>query len=144
MTPRQIELVQRSWAKVVPIQDQAARIFYTRLFDADPGLQRLFKVDMAEQGKKLMMMITVAVNGLSRLETIVPAVQDLGRRHRDYGVKDADYDTVGVALLATLRQGLGAAFTDEVAAAWAATYGLLAGTMRAAASSSDRPAAAAG
>ena len=143
MTPRQVELVQQSWAKVVPIKDQAAQIFYAKLFDANPGLKLLFKGDMAEQGKKLMTMITVAVNGLSRLDRIVPAVQDLGRRHAGYGVKDADYDTVGAALLATLRQGLGPAFTDEVAAAWAQTYGLLADTMRAAVAA-DRPAAAAG
>ncbi len=134
MTPSQIEMVQKSWAKVIPIKEQAAQIFYSKLFHANPELQRLFKVDMAEQGRKLMEMITVAVNGLSRLEAIVPAVQELGRRHRGYGVKDADYDIVGAALLATLRQGLGAAFTDEVAAAWATTYGLLAATMRAAAS----------
>ena len=143
MTPRQVELVQQSWAKVVPIKDQAAQIFYAKLFDANPGLKLLFKGDMAEQGRKVMNMITAAVNGLSRLEAIVPAVQDLGRRHRDYGVGDADYDTVGAALIATLRQGLGGDFTDEVAAAWVATYGLLAGTMRAAAAG-VRPAAAAG
>ena len=142
MTPRQIELVQESWAKVVPIKDEAARIFYGKLFEADPGLRKLFKSDMAEQGRKLMAMITTAVNGLKRLDAIVPAVEDLGRRHKDYGVTDGDYDTVGTALIATLRLGLGPAFTDEVAAAWVAAYGVLAGTMRAAAN--ERPAAAAG
>jgi hemoglobin-like flavoprotein len=140
MTPRQVELVQQSWAKVVPIKDEAAQIFYAKLFDANPGLQLLFKGDMAEQGRELMSMITTAVNGLSRLDAIVPAVQDLGRRHKEYGVGDGDYDTVGAALIDTLRVGLGADFTDEVMAAWIATYGVLAGTMRAAAA--DRPVAA--
>lgn len=134
MTPAQIALVQSSWEKVVPIQETAARIFYDRLFTLDPSLRALFKGSMEEQGRKLMAMINVAVRGLSRLESIVPAVQDLGRRHVGYGVKDSHYETVGTALLGTLEQGLGDAFTPEVKEAWAQAYSVLASTMKKAAS----------
>lgn len=134
MTPAQIALVQSSWEKVVPIQETAARIFYDRLFTLDPCLRALFKGSMEEQGRKLMAMINVAVRGLSRLESIVPAVQDLGRRHVGYGVKDSHYETVGTALLGTLEQGLGDAFTPEVKEAWAQAYSVLASTMKKAAS----------
>ena len=130
MTPEQLILVQESWGKVIPISDTAAQLFYGKLFELDPSLKELFKGDMAEQGKKLMTMINVAVNGLKRLESIVPAVQDLGRRHVDYGVKDEDYDTVGAALIWTLSQGLGDDFTDEVKSAWVTVYGILATTMK--------------
>jgi hemoglobin-like flavoprotein len=130
MTPRQIELVQGSWKKVLPIADTAAELFYGRLFSLDPSLTPLFKGDMKAQGRKLMAMISTAVNGLARLESIVPAVQDLGRRHVKYGVKDQHYDTVAVALVWTLGQGLGDAFTAEVKEAWAAAYALLAKTMK--------------
>ena len=133
MTPEQIELVKSSWEQVKPISEQAAELFYGRLFDLDENLEPLFKGDMKEQGRKLMTMITMAVNGLTSLETIVPAVQELGRRHVDYGVKAEDYDVVGEALLWTLGQGLGDAFTDETKAAWTETYGLLAATMKEAA-----------
>lgn len=133
MTPEQIELVKSSWEQVKPISEQAAELFYGRLFDLDENLEPLFKGDMKEQGRKLMTMITMAVNGLTSLETIVPAVQELGRRHVDYGVKGEDYDVVGEALLWTLGQGLGDAFTDETKAAWTETYGLLAATMKEAA-----------
>ncbi len=133
MTPEQAVLVKESWAKVVPIQDKAAELFYGKLFEMDPELKSLFKGDIAEQGKKLMKMINTAVNGLDRLEAIVPAVQDLGKRHVGYGVKDKDYDTVGGALLWTLGAGLGDAFTDDVKEAWATVYGVLASTMKAAA-----------
>ena len=133
MTPEQIELVKSSWAKVLPIADQAAALFYGRLFELDPALKPLFKGDMREQGAKLMKMINTAVNGLDRIEAIVPAVQALGERHVAYGVRERDYDTVGVALLWTLEKGLGEAFTPEVGQAWAGTYGLLADTMKAAA-----------
>jgi hemoglobin-like flavoprotein len=130
MTPEQLILVQESWGKVIPVSDTAAQLFYGKLFELDPSLRELFKGDMAEQGKKLMTMINVAVNGLKRLESIVPAVQDLGRRHVDYGVKDEDYDTVGAALIWTLSQGLGDDFTDEVKDAWVTVYGILATTMK--------------
>jgi hemoglobin-like flavoprotein len=130
MTPKQISLVQSTWAKVVPIKDQAATLFYRMLFEMDPALKPLFKGDMAEQGRKLTAMIGTAVSGLTDLPSIVPAVQDLGRRHVKYGVKDAHYDTVGAALLWTLEQGLGEAFTPEAKEAWATAYGVLASTMK--------------
>jgi len=130
MTPNQIELVQTSWEKCVPIADQAAALFYGKLFELDPNLKPLFKTDIKEQGKKLMTMITAAVRGLNDLGKLVPAVEDLGRRHVGYGVEDAHYDTVGTALLWTLEQGLGPTFTPEVKAAWTETYTVLATTMK--------------
>jgi hemoglobin-like flavoprotein len=133
MTPKQITLVQSTWDSVLPIQQQAATIFYDKLFAADPSLRALFKSNLEEQKIKLMKMIGVAVNSLDRLEDIVPAVQDLGRRHVAYGVKPKDYSTVGVALLGTLEAGLGSAFTTDVKEAWAAAYGVLSQAMQEAA-----------
>ena len=129
MTPEQITRVQASWQQVEGIADQAAALFYQRLFTQDPALEPLFKGNMEEQGKKLMSMIGVAVKGLARLDSIVPAVQKLGERHKGYGVKPEDYDTVAQALLWTLAQGLGDAFDDETEIAWTAAYTLLASTM---------------
>lgn len=133
MAPQQIALVQQSFAKVEPIADTAARLFYQRLFETDPSAIPLFRGDMQQQGKKLMQMIGVAVKGLNRLDDIVPAVQALGRRHQGYGVKGHHYHSVGAALLWTLGQGLGPDFTPEVEAAWSETYGLLATVMQEAA-----------
>jgi hemoglobin-like flavoprotein len=133
MNTEAVALIQSSWAKVIPIQAQAAELFYGRLFELDPSLKALFRIDLVEQGDKLTSMITVVVNGLSRLETLVPAVQALGKRHLTYGVKDAHYETVGDALLWTLERGLGDGFTPDVKTAWASAYGLLASTMKTAA-----------
>ena len=133
MTPEQIAMVQDSFKAVVPIAGPAADIFYGRLFEVAPQLRLMFPQDMTEQKKKLMQMIGVAVNNLHQVETVVSAVQELGRRHVDYGVKDEHYDIVGGALLWTLGQGLGDAFTPEVEAAWAEAYGLLATVMKEAA-----------
>ncbi|SDX43337.1 globin family protein [Marinobacter mobilis] len=134
MNEQQIALVQQSFAKVAPIADQAAAMFYQKLFELDPSLKPLFKGSMEEQGKKLMKMIGLAVNSLGRLDDLVPAVQSLGERHNNYGVKDGDYDTVGNALIWTLEQGLGDDFTPDCKDAWVKTYTLLAGTMKDAAS----------
>jgi hemoglobin-like flavoprotein len=130
MTPSQVTLVQESFQKVVPIADQAADIFYTKLFELDPTLKSMFKTDIAEQGKKLMTMIGTAVGGLNHLDKIVPAVQELGKRHVDYGVKADHYNTVATALLYTLETGLGSAWTPEVKEAWIAVYVLLSQTMK--------------
>lgn len=136
MTPEQIALVQSSWARVAPIADQAADIFYDRLFETAPATRQLFAEDMTRQKRALMGMLATAVNGLSRLETILPAVQALGERHAGYGVEDSHYAVVGAALLHTLEKGLGDQFTPEVEAAWTEAYGALAGVMRQAAASS--------
>jgi len=133
ITAQQIKLVQGSFAKVEPIAGTAAELFYNKLFEMDPNVRSLFKGDMGEQGRKLMSMIKVAVKGLDNLEKLVPAVQDLGRRHVKYGVKDKHYGTVGTALIWTLEQGLKDAFTDDVRSSWTAVYGVLADTMMAAA-----------
>ena len=129
MTPEQITLVQDSFRKVEPIADKAAELFYGRLFEIAPDVKPLFTGNMKEQGKKLMTMIGVAVKGLTDLEKIVPAVQQLGKRHVEYGVKDEHYAVVGEALLWTLEQGLGDAWNEDVKGAWTTTYGLLSQTM---------------
>jgi hemoglobin-like flavoprotein len=130
LTAAQKILVQNSFATIATIADDAAILFYRRLFELDPSLRPMFRGDMAEQRKKLMQMITAAVKGLDRLDQLVPVVQDLGRRHVRYGVQDSHYDTVGAALLWTLDAGLGKAFTPETKDAWTAVYGLLATTMK--------------
>lgn len=129
MTPKQISLVQETWSKVTPIADQAADIFYDKLFELDAGLRPLFPADLSEQKKKLMQMIGRVVASLGDIGSIVSGVQDLGRRHAGYGVQPDHYATVGSALLDTLEVGLGDAFTDEVSASWGAAYALLSTTM---------------
>jgi hemoglobin-like flavoprotein len=130
MTPAQVEMIRTSWTGVDPIADVAATLFYERLFDLDPTLRRLFRrTDMAQQKKILMQTLAVVVRSLDRLDQLVPALEGLGRRHAGYGVRAAHYDTVGEALLWTLREGLGDGFTPDVREAWAEAYYTLASVM---------------
>jgi hemoglobin-like flavoprotein len=129
MTPDQVTLIQQSFAQVRPIADQAAALFYGRLFEIAPATKPLFKGDMAEQGRKLMATLGVVVNGLGNLESILPAASALAKKHVAYGVKADDYAPVGAALLWTLERGLGAGWTPPLAAAWTAAYTTLSGFM---------------
>lgn len=133
MTPEDIKLIQDSWAKVLPISETAAELFYAKLFELDPEVRTMFKGDMKEQGRKLMAILNTAVNALKNVESIVPALQDMGKRHVKYGVKDEDYDTVGEALIWTLGAGLKDDFTEDTKSAWIKVYTLVADTMKSAA-----------
>jgi hemoglobin-like flavoprotein len=133
MTPTDIQLVQTSFKSVLPIAEQAADLFYGRLFEIAPEVRPLFPEDLKEQKKKLMGMLATAVSNLHQVEKILPAVQDLGKRHAGYGVTDTHYKPVGEALIWTLDKGLGPTFTPEVKGAWVAAYTTLAGVMQAAA-----------
>lgn len=133
LTAKEISLLQSSFAKVAPIKDAAAEIFYDKLFEYDPRLKQLFKGSMKTQGNKLMATLGVAVKGLNDLEKLVPVLQNLAIKHVDYGVKVEDYTPVGNALLYALSQGLGAQYTPEVKEAWVKLYRLVADVMRSAA-----------
>jgi hemoglobin-like flavoprotein len=133
MTPQQIEQVQASFAQVEPIADQAAALFYRRLFETAPEVRALFKGEMHAQGRKLMAAIATVVNSLGDIAAVAPAVCDLAKRHVVFGVRPEHYELVGAALLWTLEQGLGDDFTPAVSSAWVAAYGALSEMMIAAA-----------
>ena len=137
MTPRQVALVQASFSKIVPIREQAAALFYNRLFAIDPSTRSLFRGDMKSQGAKLMAAIGAVVKSLDRIDTILDDLRTLARCHHRYGVREEHYASVGAALLWTLEQGLGFDFTPDVRRAWATAYDLLSGAMIAVSSEKD-------
>ena len=129
MTPHQVKLVQYSFGKVAPIAPQAATLFYDRLFEIAPQVKPMFKGDLDEQKKKLMSILAVVVNGLDKLDTVLPAASMLAKKHVSYGVEASHYQPVGGALLWTLEKGLGESWTGEVADAWTEAYTTLSGFM---------------
>jgi hemoglobin-like flavoprotein len=129
MNDEQVRIVQETFEKVRTISETAAELFYKRLFELNPSFKSLFKGDMKKQGRMLMQMIDYAVKGLDEPDTILPTIQDLGKRHVGYGVKEEYYCTVGESLLWTLEQGLGSDFTPEAKEAWTEAYKLLSGVI---------------
>jgi hemoglobin-like flavoprotein len=143
MSPEDKTLIKTTWAMVAPIADVAATLFYERLFTLDSSLRPMFdRTDMREQRRKLLAALGTVVNGLDNLERLIPVLENLGRSHSRYGVKDVHYETVGAALLWTLEQGLGEAWTPTAKATWTQAYGTVANVMRSAAGSPAMPAVA--
>lgn len=132
MTQEQIRLVQQSWELVKPIAKDAAIIFYDKLFIAAPGVRYLFKEDNSVQAAKLAMMLNFVVGKLHRIDDIIDEVQNLGARHNKYGAKPEHYEVVGSCLIATLKEGLGENWNDELQEAWVSAYTLLKNAMIAA------------
>jgi hemoglobin-like flavoprotein len=131
LSAEDVMLVRASFAQVMPIKNKAADLFYGRLFEVAPQVRRLFPADLREQKRKLMAMIGTAVGALHDLDALVPRVKALGMRHVTYGATSTHYQVVGEVLLWTFEQGLGAAFTPDVRAAWSKVYGVLSATMQA-------------
>jgi len=125
MTPQQVNQVQTSFIKIVPIADLAAALFHGRLFEMAPETRALFHGDMGRQGRKLMDALATVVNSLGDFEAIVPVARDLAKRHVAYGVVPEHYALVGSALVWTLEQRLGDEFTPTLRAAWEAAYSAL-------------------
>lgn len=130
LSPRQIQLIQQSFAKVEPIADQAAEIFYNKLFEFEPSVRPMFKGNMQNQGRKLMSTLKIAVKALNDLDALVPVLQKMAVKHVDYGVRAEHYTPVGNALLYALKVGLGEDWTPELRQAWVDVYRIIAKTMK--------------
>lgn len=142
LTDEDKKLILSSWRLVVPIAETAADLFYRRLFEIRPAYRQLFPEDLAKQKRKLVTMLSFIVKSMDWMasqwqEDVAPEddlcliVLAMGRRHTSlYHIPDESYEPVGQALLWTLEQGLGQAFTDDVRAAWTRLYGVVSTTMR--------------
>lgn len=129
MDAQTIARVRTSWSQVQPIRSAAAALFYRQLFADAPGLRVLFRGDLQEQGERLMQMMDWLVDRLDDPPTLLAALAELGRRHAGFGVQPSHYDRVGVALLRTLAEGLGAQFTPATERAWTELYQVISDAM---------------
>ena len=129
MTPEQITLVQSSFERLGPQLPTMATRFYQELFARDPGLRPLFTTPLAEQEVRFAEKLTEIVRAIPRLEELLGHTRALGARHVGYGVRVADYQTVGEALVAALAAVLGDSFDSQTREAWHIAYNLMAETM---------------
>ncbi|MBY3465737.1 hemin receptor [Rhizobium laguerreae] len=137
MQETEIVLLEQSFAEVAAVREQAAELFYERLFVHDPSLRAMFaNTDMKEQGRKLMVALSLVIGSLRKLETVVPALETLAVKHVGYGVRDEHYATVGKALIETLSLFFAHRFTLEYRRLWTSAYETVAGVMMAAAKTS--------
>jgi nitric oxide dioxygenase len=129
MTSHQIKMVQHSWEKIKPAMQATGELFYHKLFERAPQIRHLFKEDVSEQAGRLTYMLTYIVGRLDKLDTILEDVQRLAIRHNKYGAEPEHYAIVGECLLATLEEGLGAGWNNQLKEAWASAYAILSDAM---------------
>jgi nitric oxide dioxygenase len=133
VTPEQIEAVQRSYRELVASRAEIAATFYRRLFEANPELRTLFPEDLAELRVKFTAQLGEIVASIDHLDELLERTEALGGRHAGYGVRAADYDRVGSALVGALEEVTtrsGGTWTPELGVAWRVAYGLVAQGMQ--------------
>ena len=120
----QVELLEKSFAAVAPQGDELTEVFYRNLFNVFPEVKPMFaNAEMAEQRKKLLASLKLVVDNLRKPDVLVPALENLGLRHLDFGTLEEHYPAVGQTLLKSLGEIAGPVWTDELNEAWAEAYG---------------------
>jgi hemoglobin-like flavoprotein len=132
MTDDEVALIRESFAHLHRRKSESGALFYGRLFEIAPEVRPLFKGDINAQGVKLMEMLTVAIATLRDRDGLVALLRKLGRDHKAYGVKEEHYDSVGAALIWTMKSSLGQNFTPQLEKAWTSVYSEIASVMIAA------------
>lgn len=103
--------------------------FYKRMFSHNPEVAPFFNPAHQTAGKQqraLAGAITAYAANIDNLEVLGGAVELIAQKHASLMIKPEHYPIVGENLLASIREVLGEAATDEVINAWAAAYGFLA------------------
>ena len=130
LTKDEIKLIQSSWIDLTNKSKIVGEKFYDRLFKRSPELKELFKGDLKEQAGALMRMVKTVVEGLNNPQIIIPALQELGRRHNEYGVKFEHYKGFGDCLIDCIEEELNRTFDTQTRKAWEKLYGMLAEVMK--------------
>ena len=136
-TASQRKLVRDSFDLIRPQMRPVSLLFYGRLFELDPAARRLFHIDIAVQGRKLMDTLDAVAASIDRIESMEGRLIELGRQHANYGVRPEQYDTVMSALLWAFTQALGADFDRPTREAWTQVLQHVCAVMKRGALSSD-------
>ncbi|MCD5347260.1 globin domain-containing protein [Agromyces sp. S2-1-8] len=129
--------LKHTWSLAESLGDEVPLFFYSHLFYTHPELRAMFPVSMAAQRDRLVGALGRIVSNVDQLDEVTAFIQQLGRDHRRFEVIAEHYDAVGLSLLTTLKHFLGDQWTAELAADWAAAYGLIATVMVQAAEDSE-------
>jgi hemoglobin-like flavoprotein len=122
MTPEQIDLIRKSFDALWPVRRRVGELFYSRFFELAPDARALFPQDIARQQLKLMDMIAAIVGALDQREIFQSIISYSGRQHAQFGVERTHFVAFGNALIWSLEQQFGTAFTPELKQAWTMLY----------------------
>jgi hemoglobin-like flavoprotein len=122
MRPEQVELIRGSFDAIWPFRRKFAGLFYNRFFELAPDTKVLFSGDLDRQHLKLMDMVAAIVGALDQREMFQSLIRYSAHQHARLGVKSSHFVAFGEALIWSLQQQFGPAFTPEVREAWTALY----------------------
>ena len=129
LTSEQKRLVRVSFESLEEYSASVVKLFYGRLFEIAPHARPLFRVDIGEQSRKLLDMLTTIVGAMDHFEALRPRLEELGRRHIAYGAKIEDYESLRIALLWAMGAALDLEFDRATKAAWSELLGMVSGAM---------------
>lgn len=105
------------------------RHFYARMFQHNPELKQIFNQGHQQAGSQqqaLAMAVAAYAEHIDDPSVLAPVLALVANKHASLGIRAEHYPIVGGHLLASIREVLGDAASDELIAAWAAAYGQLA------------------
>ncbi len=130
MTTTQQQLVRATFAQLMEHHDRVAELLYQELFRLEPKSKSLFRGNIDDQKKKLMRMLTIAVENINNIKELQPMLYNLGMIHQSFGIEPHHFVSFGEALMFALRNVLKESFTREVEESWRAAYHYFEFTMK--------------
>jgi len=130
LTKDDINEIQISFVKLKGKQQEAGDLLYKHLFESSPDVAKIFKNDIKEQAQLFMKMMKTVVDGLNNVHILMAGLQELGGRHREYGVTPYQYKYFGESLMFSLEKTLGNDFGEKTKIAWGKLYDVLEKVMR--------------
>lgn len=130
MNKQELEAIRNNWEAVRPNARFAARLFYTKLLLIDPSLVPLFRRNPEEQSQRLLRATRIVVYGISQPRILQPLLRMLGYHPAVRRMTPGQFESIGQAMLWTLRIVLDEAFDEAARRAWKNLYRTVSGTLR--------------
>ena len=125
-----LALIEENFQQIVAQKSAFAEALSARLVAEFPQVQSLCAhTDLCLEQHRLMAFLDMIVNRLRHPEQRTEPLRELGLRHEGYHIRHEHYVMVGSALLGTLADFLGEAWSPQVCKAWIEAYGAVASLM---------------
>ncbi len=129
LSEKTIQIVKEITPAIVENGETITRHFYQLMFAEDPEVKPFFNPANQHSGKQpqaLAGAILAYFGHIDDLQAIAPAVELIAQKHCSLCISADQYPIVGKHLLAAIQFVMGDAATDDVMAAVAEAYGVLA------------------
>ncbi len=129
LSEQTIAIVKATAPAVIAHAEAITRRFYSLMFEGNPEVKAFFNQAHQHSGSQqraLAGAICAYAANIDNLSVLGSAVELIAQKHCSLGIQPEHYPIVGKYLLIAVKDVLGDAVTDQVAAAWGEAYGFLA------------------